>query len=72
MFGIRKVNTKTSEVCEAIYLGNSLPNKTGKTTAIKIIAVRETSVSRHPGGPIEDSLKFFAALFRIDGFIRGH
>ena len=31
-------------------------NHTGKTTAIRRIAVRETSVSRHYGGPIETPL----------------
>jgi len=43
--------------------------QTAKTTPIRGIAVLETSVSRHHGDPIEDSLKFHVATsqhYRIE------
>ena len=47
-----------------------LPAQTGKTTAIRRIAVRETSVSRHNGGPINGLSQNDSALM-YDGLHGG-
>jgi len=48
--------------------------QTGKTTAIRRIVVRETSVSRYQGGPIKCPLKpsGISYHYRIEGVKRAH
>ena len=58
----------------SLCIAESAPILTGKTTAIRRKAVRETGISRHRGGLIEgrpQTPRTITELYRFEGFKGG-